>query len=71
MAVALLIVQNGESAQLDWLVFDFDAPLWIMLALTFAAGAVVWELGKAAWHHSRRLRAERRTAMHGLHDRRA
>jgi uncharacterized integral membrane protein len=69
VAVVLLIIQNGESTQLDWLVFDFEAPLWIMLALTLAAGAVVWELGRAGWHRSRRLRAERRTAIKAANDR--
>jgi len=59
VAIVLLIVQNGESAQLDWLVFHFRAPLWIMLMLTMAAGAVVWEMSKASWHRSRRLRSER------------
>lgn len=63
VAIALLIIQNGESARLDWLTFDFEAPLWIMLLLTLAAGAVVWETAKMLWHRGRRLRDERRNAL--------
>lgn len=43
VAIVLLIIQNGRSAHLSWLAFDFSCPLWIMLLLTAAAGAVVWE----------------------------
>jgi len=53
VAIALLIIQNGESAQLDWLQFDFRAPLWVMLMLTLLAGAVVWETAKALWRRGR------------------
>ena len=48
VAVTLLIIQNGESTQLDWLAFHFQAPLWIMLLLTLAAGGVIAEAGKVA-----------------------
>lgn len=63
VAIALLIVQNGESAQLNWLTFDFSAPLWIMLMLTLLAGAVVWETTRALWRRGHRLRVERRNAL--------
>jgi uncharacterized integral membrane protein len=46
VAVVILIVQNGESAQIDWLLFHFSSPLWIILLLTMAAGGVVWEVAK-------------------------
>ncbi len=62
IAVVLLILQNGESAQIDWLWFNFHAPLWLMLALTLVAGAITWELTKAAVHRSRRHLANRRTS---------
>ncbi len=63
VAVVLLIVQNGESARLDWLTLTFDAPLWIMLLLTLVSGAVVWELAKMLWHRSRRVRKEQKDAV--------
>lgn len=63
VAIVLLIVQNGRSARLSWLAFHFSCPLWIMLLLTAAAGAVVWEAVKAASRRARRVRRERRDAV--------
>jgi uncharacterized integral membrane protein len=62
ITVALLIFQNGQSAQIHWLWFHFNAPLWLMLASTLVAGAVTWELIKAAVHRSRQHLANRRTS---------
>jgi uncharacterized integral membrane protein len=62
VAVVLLIIQNGESAQLDWLVFHFSSPLWIMLLLTSVAGGVVWELLKVGWRRGRQKQTQRRAA---------
>ena len=50
VAIVLLIIQNGRSAHLNWLAFHFGSPLWIMLLLTAAAGAVAWELIKDDMH---------------------
>ena len=50
VAIVLLIIQNGRSAHLSWLAFHFSSPLWIMLLLTAAAGAVVWEVIKDDMH---------------------
>ena len=58
VAIVLLIIQNGRSAHLSWLAFHFSSPLWIMLLLTAAAGAVVWEVIKAASRRARRVRRE-------------
>ena len=63
VAIVLLIIQNGKTARLNWLAFHFGAPLWIMLLLTAAAGAVVWEVIKAGSRRARRLRRERREAV--------
>lgn len=60
VAVALLIVQNGESSQLDWLSFEFKTPLWIMLLLTMLAGAIVWEFAKMGYRRGRANRARQR-----------
>ena len=53
-AVIILIVQNGESARIDWLFFHFTSPLWVILFLTMVAGGIVWELAKLAFRRSRR-----------------
>ena len=63
VAIVLLIIQNGRSAHLNWLAFHFGAPLWIMLLLTAAAGAVAWELIKAASRRARRKRRDHREAV--------
>ncbi len=44
VAVTLLIIQNGHSVRINWVAFHFGAPEWIVLFVTAAAGAVVWEL---------------------------
>lgn len=44
IAVALLIVQDGHSVRVNWLVFEFRSPGRIILFVTAAAGAVVWEV---------------------------
>ncbi len=62
VAVVLLILQNGESAQIDWLWFHFQAPLWLILALTLVAGAITWELIKSSVHRSRQHLANRRAS---------
>lgn len=62
-AIVLLVIQNGGSARLSWLSFHFSSPLWIMLLLTAAAGAIVWEVTKAFVRRARRLRRENRDAV--------
>ena len=63
VAIVLLIIQNGRSAHLNWLAFHFSSPLWIMLLLTAAAGAVVWEVIKATSRRARRVRRDHREAV--------
>lgn len=45
VATALLVVQNGRSVRMSWLVWDFGAPLWLFLALSAVSGAVLLQLG--------------------------
>ena len=49
VSVLLLIVQNSESAKLEWLFFEFSAPLWIMLLLTLVAGGLIAILVQRGW----------------------
>ena len=62
IAVVLLIVQNGESAQIDWLFFHFKARLWLILVLTLVAAGVTWELAKTSVRRSRHHLRNRRAA---------
>lgn len=62
LATFLLIVQNGESTSLSWVVWDFSAPLWIFLLLSAVSGALLMEVSVVAWRRGRRLGAERKRA---------
>lgn len=53
IAALLFIVQNTESVRFEFLWFDFEWPLWIMLLVFTAVGATV------AYGIGRRLRARR------------
>lgn len=44
--VALLFVQNSHSSDFEWLWFNFDAPMWLLLGLTLIAGMVVGEAAR-------------------------
>ncbi len=54
IATTLLIVQNSESADLDWLWLNFTAPLWLLLFLSALSGAILARLIPPIW---RRIRA--------------
>jgi len=43
LAVALVafVVQNTATVDLDWLMFGFSAPLWLMIVLIGAVGFVI------------------------------
>ena len=66
VAVALLIVQNGESVQVDWLWIDFRARLWMVLLLTVAAGGLIWETTKAVVRRAKASNQRRSEALKEL-----
>jgi uncharacterized integral membrane protein len=43
LAIALLafIIQNTAEVDLDWLMFGFSAPLWLMITIIGAVGFVI------------------------------
>jgi uncharacterized integral membrane protein len=48
IAVGAFIVQNTQSVDLDWLIFGFSAPLWIMLLIVGVVGvAIGWMLRRS------------------------
>ncbi|GEM_PF-1555102 len=53
LAALLFILQNTESARFEFLWFDFEWPLWIMLLVFMGAGAAV------AYGIARRIRSRR------------
>lgn len=64
IGAGLLIVfmlQNTESAQLDFLVWSYSWPLWLVALASAILGAVVWfGLGVMRRHRRRTERRERR-----------
>jgi uncharacterized integral membrane protein len=63
VAVGLLIIQNGHTVRLHWLWASFDAPLWIFLALTLAAGMVLARVVPFAIRRARQRARERRDSL--------
>lgn len=44
VAAVLLVLQNDQQVRFEWLMFDFDAPLWLILAASLVAGGLITEL---------------------------
>lgn len=53
-ALTTFVVQNTESTEVKWLVFEFRQPLWVVLLVTAATTLVVTELLGAARRRRRR-----------------
>lgn len=62
-AVVLLIVQNSESVEVQWLAFEFRTRLWTVLLVTLAAGGVVWEMARLGVRRSRNRARERKDVL--------
>ena len=60
--VLILIFSNTDSADFSWAGFEWSAPGWVILGLTFIAGAVLSRLLAWVWRkllvRRRRIRAE-------------
>ncbi len=56
-ALALLIAQNTRSTKVEWLTFETEQPLWLLLLITAAVTLVVAELVGGA--RRRRKRKDR------------
>lgn len=50
----VFILQNGERAETNFLMLDFRAPLWLLLAIAVAAGVVLDRLFSIWWRRRRR-----------------
>ncbi len=53
VALILLIAQNSESQEVEWLMFSGEAPVWILMLISAVAGAILVPL-VAAMFRSRR-----------------
>jgi uncharacterized integral membrane protein len=50
----IFVLQNGTSAQIDYLGLNFEAPLWVILAITIAVGVVLDRLFSLWWRRRKR-----------------
>ena len=62
VAAVLAIVQNGDDVRFEWVTFDVDAPLWLLLVAAMVVGALLWALTTIAVSRGRSHRTERRRA---------
>lgn len=54
--MVILVVSNTDSAAIAWAGFEWEAPRWLILLATFAAGIVVGPLFGWLWRAWRRRR---------------
>ena len=60
-ALIIFMAQNTEDVKVDFLVFHFTWPLWLVVLVSAAVGAVVWfGLGVLRRHRRRVARREDR-----------
>ena len=68
LAVAILIgiIQNAQSVQLKYLVWDLSTPLIVVLLVTIFATVLLSALVGVAWRHRRRRQLTEREELRGL-----
>lgn len=54
--IGILVFSNLRTETIRWLGFEFTAPLWLILIVTFGAGMIGGKLGGWAWRRFRRRR---------------
>ena len=71
LAIAILIgiIQNPQSVQLKYLVWDLRAPLIVVLLVTILASVLLTALLGVAWRHRRRRQLADREALRRLRGR--
>lgn len=57
-ALVLLIVQNTATTKVEWLIFDTEQPLWVVLLGTAAVALVIGELVGGVRRRRRRRSGE-------------
>lgn len=60
--ILILVFSNTDSSTVEWAGLDWEAPMWLVLGVTFVAGMVVGKLTGWGWRlwrrHRRRLREQ-------------
>lgn len=50
----VFVLQNGTSTQIDYVGLNFEAPLWVVVALAIAVGIALDRLFSMWWRRRRR-----------------
>jgi uncharacterized integral membrane protein len=58
-AMAIFILQNTGTTEVDWLWLDFEARLWALLLVAFLTGLIAGPLLIAGWRRAARERTRR------------
>jgi uncharacterized integral membrane protein len=45
LALLAFVVQNGRRVKVEWLFWDVEIPLWLLVVLVAVAGAVLARVG--------------------------
>jgi uncharacterized integral membrane protein len=53
IALVLFIVQNTDKTPVNWLLFEWEVPLWLLLVVTSAIAIVGGELAGFLLRHRR------------------
>jgi len=54
IALALFVVQNTERQQINFLSFNPDMPLWLLVLGSAGAGALIAIVGSTLWRRRKR-----------------
>ena len=54
--IVILVASNTDSSAIAWAGFEWQAPRWLILTVTFVAGAIGGRLFGWAWRSWRRRR---------------
>lgn len=54
IAVVILLAQNTESVPFEWVTFEADVPLYVLLLVTALGASLMTVLASAIWRRRRR-----------------
>lgn len=61
--LVIFMLQNTEDVTLDFLVWSFTWPLWLLMLVTAVSGALIWlGIGVLRRHRRRKARRQERRA---------
>lgn len=58
IVIAVFFFQNGDDAPINFLWFDGEWPVWLVIGVSVLLGVVLDRLGTWAWRRARRRRAD-------------